>query len=120
MQVLVDSKYNMIVAQAPKIVLGVYDETFEKWGLFDEDDRILMYVIDHEYTLYDDVVFPVDYVDGKYIFKDGKFILNEDWQPPLPSNEERIAELERQLANLNGDAVWDEMAVAIEEGVNEV
>lgn len=118
MDILVNGK--VIAAHSPKIQFGVFDEPIEKWALLNEDRDVWMYLIDHDYTLVEDVELPEDYVDGKYFFVDGEFVLNEDWQPPLPSAEERIAELERQLANLSGDTVWDEMAIAIEEGVNEV
>ena len=120
MQLLLDGKN--IYAYAPKIAFGVYDEPIEKWGLFDENGDVMYYVIDHDFTFVENVELPSDYEDGKYFYENGQFVLNEEWHPyvPLPSNEERIAELERQLANLNGDAVWDEMAVAIEEGVNQV
>ena len=113
MQLLISG--NIIVAAAPKILYGVFDEAFEKWALFDEEDNVLMYYIDYSFSKVEDVELPSDYADGKYFFVDGEFVLNEEWQPPLPPAEVRIAELERQLASM-----WDEMAVAIEEGVNEV
>lgn len=113
-------KGNDIIAFAPNIEFGVYDEDFEKWKLSDEEGNLMFYAIDYGYTVADNVDIPSDYVYGKYLYEDGEFVLNEDWQPPLPSTEERLAQLEEQLANLNGDAVWDEMAVAIEEGVNQV
>ena len=120
MQILLDGKN--IYAYAPKIEFGVYDEPIEKWGMFDENGNIMYYAIDHGFARVENVELPADFEDGKYFYENGEFVLNVDWQPyvPLPSAEERIAELERQLANLNGDAVWDEMAVAIEEGVNQV
>lgn len=121
MQILVD-RSNYVVAYAPIIEFGVYDEPIEKWGMFDEEGRILYYAIDNFFTLVKDVTLPNDYEDGKYFYENGEFVLNEDWKPFVPeqSMEERIAELEKQLANLNGDSVWDEMALAIEEGVNDV
>lgn len=108
-----------IVEVAHKITFGIYDEPFEKWKLEDEEGNLMYYAIDNGYTLVENVEHPDDYIDGKYYYENGEFVLNEEWQP-YKSTEERIAELERQLANLNGDAVWDEMAVAIEEGVNQV
>ena len=111
-----------IYTVAPKIEFGVYDEPIEKWAMFDENGKVMWYAIDHNFTLVEDVELPSDYEDGKYFYENGEFVLNEDWKPFVPeqSMEERIAELEKQLENLNGDAVWDEMALAIEEGVNEV
>lgn len=121
MKILVDG--TSIIAYAPHIEFGKFDEDVAKWGAFNTEDvktrMTLFYVIDHEYTLVENVELPSDFTDGKYFFVNGEFVLDEDWRPPL-TTEERIAELERQLANLNGDAVWDEMAVAIEEGVNQV
>lgn len=117
MQILVSG--NNIVGYAPNITFGVFDEPFEKWRLADGEDKLLYYMIDWDFTLIENVELPKDYEDGKYLFENGEFVFNEEWIPYV-STEERIAELERQLANLNGDAVWDEMAAAIEEGVNEV
>ena len=113
-------KGNVVTAFAPNIEFGTYNEDFEKWKLSDEEGELMFYVLDNEYTLVEGVEIPEDYVDGKYFFENGELVLNEDWQPPLPSAEERIAELERLVANLNGDTVWDELAIAIEEGVNNV
>lgn len=113
-------KENIIIAYAPKIEFGVYDEPFEKWRLADEFDKTMYYMIDSNFILVEGVELPADYEEGKYFFEDGQFVLNEEWCPPLPSTEERIAELEKQIAELNGEAVWDEMANAITEGVNEV
>ena len=110
---------NSIVGIASNITFGVFDESIEKWRLADGEDKLLYYMIDWDYGLIEDVELPEDYEDGKYFFENGQFVLNEEWAPYV-STEERIAELERQLAELNGDAVWDEMAVAIEEGVNQV
>jgi len=112
-------KENIIIAYAPKIEFGVYDEPFEKWRLTDEFDKTMYYMIDNDFTLVEGVELPSDYEEGKYFFEDGQFVLNKDWKPYV-STEDRIAELEKQIAELSGDAVWDEMAVAIEEGVNAV
>lgn len=117
MKLLVSDK--SIVEAAPNIEFGIYDEDIEKWKLSDEEGNLIYYAIDNGYTLVEGVELPSDYESGKYYYENGEFVLNEEWQP-FKSTEERIAELERQLANLNGDAVWDEMAVAIEEGVNQV
>jgi len=122
MDILIDAR-GYVIAFAPYVEYGVFDESFEKWALFDSEDvetrHVLLYVIDHDYTLVENVEFPEDYADGKYIYENGEFVLNEDWKPYV-SIEEKVAMLEEQLANLGGDAVWDEIAVAIEEGVNEV
>lgn len=117
MNLLVDGK--VIIAYASKIEFGVYDEDFEKWALYDSEGNVICYVIDKEYSVIENVELPADFTDGKYFYENGEFVLNEDWKPYV-SIEEKVAMLEEQLANLNGDAVWDEMAAAIEEGVNEV
>lgn len=128
---------NIIISRAPHIEFGEF-ENEAKWGLFDKADKdtrkVYYYMLDPgkfyyvegegyvglDYKVEEVAELPEDYEEGKYFFEDGQFVLNPEWEPPLPSAEERIAELERQLAELNGDAVWDEMAVAIEEGVNQV
>lgn len=100
MKLLIDG--TRIVTYAPHIEFGVYDESFEKWGLFDSEDintrNVILYVIDHNYTLVENVELPEDYVDGKYYFENGQFILDENWQPPLPPDAERITQLESQVA----------------------
>lgn len=96
MQILINSK-GWVIAYAPCIEFGIYDESFEKWALFDTDNkdtrRILMYVVDNKYTLVNDIELPEDYFEGKYYFKDGEFILNENWEPSV-TIEERINNIE--------------------------
>jgi hypothetical protein len=113
-------KDNYIFAIAENISYGVY-ENEEKWRLADAEDNLMYFVLDHDFVLVENVEVPDDYRDGKYFYENGKFVLNEEWKPYV-SPEERIAQLEEQLANLgvSGTDVWDEMALAIEEGVNEV
>lgn len=112
-----------IVACAHKITFGLFDETFEKWKLEDEEGNILCYYVDNGFTLFRDVELPSDYENNKYLYIEGEFVLNENWKPNI-SLEEKIKLLEEELNKLpsggNNDDVWDEMAVAIEEGVNEV
>lgn len=94
MKVLV--KGNEIIAYAPSIEFGVYDDDIEKWKLSDEEGNLLFYALDNGYIVTDNVDIPSDYVDGKYFYESGEFVLNEDWTPPPLSPEERIAELEAQ------------------------
>lgn len=98
MQLLVHEKEIIVVA--PKILYGVFDEPFEKWALQDNDGNLLMYVVDSGYTLVENVELPEDYEHGKYFYENDEFVLNEDWEmyKPLPSNEERIAQLEETVA----------------------
>lgn len=93
MQLLVDG--NRVIEAAPNIIWGVFDEPIEKWALLNEQGEVYLYVLDAGYTLVDGVELPEDYEDGKYIFENGEFILNEDWQPYI-STEERIANLESE------------------------
>ena len=118
MQILI--RDGVIHAVANKIEFGVH-ENEEKWRLADAEDNILYYMIDNDYELVENVTVPSDYVDGKYFYENGEFVLNADWKPYV-STEERVAQIEEQLANMgvSGSDVWDEIALAIEEGVNEV
>lgn len=117
MKILLNGK--QIVAEAENISFGIYDEPIEKWRIADAEDKVMYYILDNGFELVEDVTIPEDYESGKYFYENGEFILNEEWKPYV-SPEDRISALEKQIANLNGEAVWDEMAVAIEEGVNEV
>lgn len=130
---------NVIVSCAPHIEFGIF-ENEPKWGLFDRIDessrKAYYYIIDPGSYHYDEKEgyvglayetievegIPEDYDEGKYLFEDGKFVLNMDWHPPLPSAEDRLDEIEKKLSDLDteGEDVWDEMAKAIEEGVNDV
>lgn len=93
MNILVKEKN--IYAVAPKIELGVYDEPFEKWALYDEDDKLLYYMVDDEFTLLEGIELPVNYEDGRYFYKDGEFVLNEDWKPYY-SVEEQLDMLQKE------------------------
>ena len=117
MKLLVQGKN--IVVHAYNIEWGLYHEPFELWKATDENGELVCYAVDYDYQLIENVELPSDYEVGKYFYENGGFVLNEDWKPYV-SIEEKVAMLEEQLANLSGDAVWDEIAVAIEEGVNEV
>lgn len=116
MKILV--KGNTIYAIAENISYGKYEDE-EKWRLADANDNILYYMIDYGFTLVEDVEIPSDYEDSKYFYENGEFVLNKEWKQ-YKSPEERIAELEAEVARLKSEAVWDQMAEAIQEGVNEV
>lgn len=100
MHILIDSKGTMI-AYGMYVEFGKF-EGEEKWGFFDSDDKstrkAYFYIIDHNYTLVENVELPSDYADGKYFYENGGFVLNENWQPPLPPDAERITQLEAQVA----------------------
>ena len=113
-------KENIVIAIGSNITFGIYDEpNTEKWRVADENDKLLFYIIDYDYQLVENVEIPQDYVHGKYFYENGTLVLNTDWKPYV-SPEERLTYLEEVVANLGGESVWDEMALAIEEGVNEV
>ena len=118
-------KQGNIIAEAHEILFGLFDDTFEKWQLTDENGDLICYFVDDEYTTVKDVELPSDYVSGKYFYENGEFVLNENWKP-YRSPEQILAEIEEKLQNGNtggtvdSGAFWDEMASAIEKGVNEV
>ena len=95
MKILV--KGNRIVAIAEKITFGIFDEELEKWRLADENDNLMYYMVDSNFELVENVTLPEDYEGGKYFYENGEFVLNESWKPYV-SPEERIAELEEQVA----------------------
>lgn len=100
MDILLNGKE--IVAIAPRISKGIFDEDFEKWKMADEYDRLLYYAIDHNYTHIMNVELPEDYEDGKYYYDNGEFVLVSEWKPYV-SPEERIAILEKENAKLKAD-----------------
>lgn len=93
MKLLVKDK--QIIAVAENISFGVFDELREKWSICDAEGNTLYYILDDGFQLVEDVTLPDDYVDGKYFFENGEFVLDENWEPYV-SPEERIAELEAQ------------------------
>lgn len=70
-----------IMAQAPNIVFGVF-EGEEKWKLSDENNVILYYYKDADFTLVENVTLPDDFDYGKYLYQNGEFVLNPDYIPP--------------------------------------
>lgn len=92
-------KGNKIIGIAPNITFGTFDEQIEKWRLADENNNLMYYMIDNDYTLVENVELPSDYVDGKYFFENGEFVLNEEWKPFI-STEERLDILEEENKRL--------------------
>ena len=110
---IIVNKENVVLTTGEICEYGYWDDEpdIKKWKISDYS-----YVINPEYsTAYTVDELPADYVPNKYLFINGEFVKNPDWVEPPKSNEERIAELENDIKN-----VWDEIAQAIEEGVNEV
>ncbi len=116
---------NILVFEAPEIRFGKLDptdidsdtgEVIEKWGMYDEDDNIMLYAIDHDFGLveYNPIIKPEDYEQGKYFFINNEFVPNPDWQePPLPI-EEQVQYLAGDQAQLAADLDF----IAMELGVD--
>ena len=102
-------KGNQIYEIAEKIMFGTYDGE-EKWRIADTEDNTQFYVIDDGFTLIENIEVPSDYVDGKYFFENGEFVLNAEWKPYV-SPEERIAQLEETVA------LQEEMLMMSDEAV---
>lgn len=104
-----------ILLHAPKIVFGFFDEAFEKWALLNEKGEVMMYAIDHGYTVAEVDSLPEDYEEGKYLFFNGMFVLNQEWEPFIPE-EQKIDTLARTVAELEEALLLtDETAVALYE-----
>lgn len=58
--------------------------------------------------------FPADFTLGKYLYSEGAIVENPDYVVPV-TMEERVSTLEKEMSG-----VYDKMATAIAEGVNEV
>jgi hypothetical protein len=111
MRLLVDENGNVIASAEESITFGLFEnDPNHKWAL---DGGKKGYVIDGNvmatdiadtvYKVYEVDAVPEDYWCGKLLFVDGEFVENPNWvEPPEPpkSNEERIAELEAQNAEL--------------------
>lgn len=103
-------KGNEIKEVAENITFGTFDESIEKWRLADSNDNLLHYRLDDGYVLVENVELPSDYVDGKYFFENGEFVLNEKWKP-FVSTEERLYTLEednKRLTQENLDSMMIE------------
>lgn len=118
------TKGNLIIEVEPSISFGMFDGE-EKWLVKDgksEDSNILYYILDDDFTLFEDVTLPDDFERGnKYFFENGEFISNEQWKPYI-SPEQRLEKVEEENARLNEaiNNIWNDIATSIESGVNEV
>ena len=108
---------NILILEASRIEFGTWDEPdVQKWALFDENGNVQMYAIDSNFTVVDfnPADKPDDYVEGKYFYINGKFVLNPDWvEPPMPL-EEQVAYLVGTNAQLAADLDF----IAMELGVD--
>lgn len=91
---------NRIVALGEIIDFGIFDEPFEKWRISDSNGNTLYYMIDDNYTLVENVSLPENYVNGKYFYENGEFVLNTEWKPYYPI-EERANMLEDENKRLS-------------------
>lgn len=122
MKILVSSSGN-IIASAHEIAFGAWEERdiindkiVHKWKLEDVDGKTTGYVVDensnalfgetepigstHEVT-----EIPEGAESGKYLYIDGEFIVNPDWEEPPKSDAERIAELEEEVVILQEENI---------------
>ena len=100
------TKENILIFEAYEIKFGKLDEyepDVEKWGLYDEEGNIQLYAIDNEFEVveFDPATKPEDYVEGKYFYIDGEFVLNPDWVPPLPPIEDQVKGLAEDIATVD-------------------
>ena len=124
MQILV--KGNSVIEVAHSIIWGTFDEPIEKWALLNENGDVFLYVIDDGYTVIENVELPSDYVDGKYFYKNGGFVLNEDWKEYV-SLDEKVENLETEnsitqntLAVQGDDILGTQLALAEQYETNMV
>lgn len=88
-------KNSSIVAIGENISFGIFDEPFEKWCIADSDNNVMYYMIDDGFILVSDLTLPDDFEQGKYFYKDGAFVFNEDWKPYY-SVEEQLDMLQKE------------------------
>lgn len=105
MNILYDSN-GVIVYIAPRIEYGVFDDSnIPKWGFYDSNGNLgNLFFMDADYataTINEEDI-PEDYqpMDIKYLFVDGEFVRNPDWQPPEEPAEVRLNRLEEAMAEL--------------------
>ncbi len=108
----------IILLRGENIEYGLWEESNDrcKWRARDENGKVIMYALDTNMTAETEeectlnlatVELPEDYGTSEYLYVDENFVKIE----VPPTQEERISALE---------AMIDEMASAIIEGVNEV
>lgn len=102
---------NLVIAIGSEIEYGVWGniKDLASWKINQNQ-----YVMDNNYTVVDigDTEIPTYVVDGEYYYIDGEFKLADE----CPNEyKDRIVALEEEV-----DDVYNQMAAAIEEGVNEI
>ena len=89
------TKENILIFEAYEIKFGKLDEYVP--------GNIQLYAIDNEFEVveFDPATKPEDYVEGKYFYIDGEFVLNPDWVPPLPPIEDQVKGLAEDIATVD-------------------
>lgn len=106
MKILYNTVNHFVSLIAPRIEKGIYDDPdVEKWGYYDEEGNLgnLFFVgADLTTATINEEDIPEDFeiTDYKYLFVDGEFVRNPDWQPPEEPVEVRVNRLEEALAEL--------------------
>ena len=106
MDILYNKVNHHIFLIANRIEKGIYDEpNTQKWGVYDENEVLgnVFFVGDELTTTHiNEESIPEDYqpMDTKYLFVDGEFVRNPDWQPPEEPAEVRVNRLEEAMAEL--------------------
>lgn len=105
MQILTTNS-GVVLDHGVSIEFGVWDEpNFEKWKI--TKDEFFYYYVDCNFKVFTVNSVPNDFRDSKYIYSEEEgFTLNPNYN--TSSDED------------NNSTVWDEMAAAIQEGVNEI
>lgn len=108
MKLLLDER-DKIVAISNYIEYGVWGNVgdISSWKIGNNS-----YMMGEFYTVKEVDEVPIYIKEGKYFYINGEYILDED----IPNEyKERIETIEKEVKT-----IWDDIAIAIEEGVNEV
>ena len=106
MEILYSTTNNSILYVAPRFEYGIFDEPdVQKWGIYDADGNLQhLFFMDANYATAtineEDIPEDFQLMDSKYLFVDGEFVRNPDWQPPEEPVEVRLNRLEEAMAEL--------------------
>lgn len=106
MQILTTNS-GVVLDYGVSIEFGIWDEpNFEKWKIV--KDAYFYYYVDCNFKVFTVDEVPADFAEMKYVYSEEEgFTPNPNYSPYSPDDSD------------NSD-VWDEMAAAIQEGVNAV
>lgn len=93
---------NILVHEGYNIVANTDPEKDCAWLIYAEDNTVRTYVQDDNYDVveFDETDKPEDYEPGKYLFIDGEFVPNGQFNPEK-SVKQVIEEMEQSIDNLN-------------------